>query len=320
VAGLYEVTGPYDTGYLDTGDGNRIYYEVYGNPNGKPAVILHGGPGGGMPRGTRRSFDPERYRIIQFDQRNCGKSVPHASDPAADMNLNTTEHLLADIERLRIHLGVERWLMFGGSWGATPVVAYAERHPERVSEIVLPSAMLTGPSAVDWLYRGVGRIFPEAWDLFRKGVPEDERDGDLVAAYSRLMENPDIDVRSKAAIDWLTWEDAVISLEVNGGRGAYTNRAGDARIAFVRICSHIFGHGGWLADGVLIREAGRLAGIPGVLIHGRQDLGCPVQPAWELVRNWPDARLVVVEDAGHTGSAAFGVEIGKALNEFADRR
>src|SRR4051812_27263299 len=174
----YEGNDPYETGYLDTGDGNQIYYEVYGTPDGKPAVIVHGGPGAGMPRGSKRQFDPEVWRIIQYDQRNCGKSTPHASDPAADMGVNTTEHLLADMERLRLHLGVERWMMFGGSWGSTLVVAYAERHPERVSEILMPSAMLADREAVDWLYRGVGRIFPEAWERFRQGVPADERDGD----------------------------------------------------------------------------------------------------------------------------------------------
>jgi proline iminopeptidase len=320
MADRYEISDPYETGHLDTGDGNRIYYEVYGNPEGKPAVILHGGPGAGMPRGSKRSFDPERFRIIQFDQRNCGKSTPHASDPAADMSLNTTEHLLADTEQLRVHLGVERWLMFGGSWASTLILAYAERHPEHVSEIVMMSSMLAGPSSVDWLYRGVGRFFPEAWDRFRQGVPEDERDGDLVQAYSRLMENPDIEVRSKAAIDWLTWEDAVISLEANGSPGAYSARAGDAQIAFVRICAHIFGHGAWLADGELIRGAGKLAGIPGVLIQGRQDMSCSVQDVWELAQSWPDARLVIVDDAGHTGSAAFGAEIGTAVEGFADRR
>lgn len=162
MAGPYEVGGTCGAGHLDTGDGNQIYYEVYGNPDGKPAVIVHGGPGAGMPRGSKRLFDPRRYRITQFDQRNCGRSTPHASDRAADMSRNTTEHLIADLDRLRTHLGVERWLMFGGSWGATLVLAYAQRHPERVSELIMPSAMLVGPSAVDWLYRDLGRVFPTA--------------------------------------------------------------------------------------------------------------------------------------------------------------
>lgn len=313
----YEVNDPYETGYFDTGDGNQIYYEVYGNPDGKPAVIVHGGPGSGMPRGSKRQFDPDVWRIIQYDQRNCGKSTPHASDPAADMDLNTTEHLLTDLERLRLHLGVERWMMFGGSWGSTLVLAYAERYPEHVSELLMPSALLTDREAVDWLYRGVGRIFPEAWDRFRQGVPAHERDGDLVLAYSRLMENPDLEVRAKAAVDWLTWEDTVISLEANGS--PFINRADDAQIAFVRLCAHIFGHHAWLEDGALVRDAGRLAGIPGVVIQGRQDLSCLVRPVWDLVQNWPDARLVVVEDAGHAGSPTSRDELSKAIKEFAGR-
>jgi proline iminopeptidase len=320
MTGPYEVDGTCGAGYLDTGDGNQIYYEVYGNPDGKPAVIVHGGPGAGMPRGTKRLFDPRRYRIIQFDQRNCGRSTPHASDSAADMSRNTTEHLIADLDQLRTHLGVERWLMFGGSWGATLVLAYAQRHPERVSELIMPSAMLVGPSTVDWLYRDLGRVFPEAWDRFRLAVPEEGRDGDLILAYSRLMEDPDSEVRSAAASEWLRWEETVISLEPNNGSGLYSTIVGDAQIAFVRICAHIFGHRGWLEEGQLIRDAGRLAGIPGVVIQGRHDLSCPVQPVWDLTRNWPDARLVVVEDAGHTGSPAFKAALAEAVNEFADRR
>lgn len=313
------IKGPHEVGgYLGVGDGNRIYYEVYGNPAGKPAVIVHGGPGAGMPKGTKRLFDPRRYRIIQFDQRNCGRSTPHASDNTADMSRNTTEHLIADLERLRTHLGVERWLMFGGSWGATLVLAYAQRHPERVTELILPSAMLVGPSTVDWLYRDLGRVFPEAWDRFRLAVPVDERDGDLILAYSRLMENPDPEVRAAAASEWLRWEETAISLEPNGS-GLYSTIVGDAQIAFVRICAHIFGHRGWLAEGQLIRDARRLAGIPGVLIQGRHDLSCPVGPVWDLARNWPDARLVVIEDAGHTGSPAFNVALAEAVDEFADR-
>lgn len=320
MAGRYDVTDPHDHGYLDSGDGNQIYYEVYGNPEGKPAVIVHGGPGAGMPKGSKYRFDPHRYRIIQFDQRNCGRSLPHGSDPAADMSLNTTAHLLTDIEQLRTHLGVERWLMYGASWGSTLVLAYAERHPERVSEIVLPSAMVTGPSTVDWLYRGVGRMFPEEWQRFRDGVPERERDGDLVMAYSRVMEDGDVEARAKAAAAWLRWEDTVVSLEPGVRPGAYRDRAGSAQIAFVRICAHIFGHGGWFEEGQLIRDAVRLAGIPGVLVQGRHDLSCSVQPIWEVAQNWPDARLFVMDDAGHTGSPAFADVVDKALDEFADRR
>jgi proline iminopeptidase len=235
------------------------------------------------------------------------------------MSVNTTEHLLSDMEKLRTHLGIERWLLYGGSWGSTLILAYAERHPERVSEIVIPAVTTTRRSETDWLYRGVGRFFPEAWDRFRDGVPEAERDGDLVAAYARLMENPDPDVRAQAANDWLTWEDAVISAEPNGTLNAYTDRPDNARLAFVRICAHYFSHDAWLEEGVLLREAGRLAGIPGVLVHGRLDMGSPLSTAWELTKVWPDARLIVVEDSGHTGSETFDRVLREALDAFAKR-
>jgi proline iminopeptidase len=298
----YPPIEPYATGLLDVGDGNRIYWETSGNPDGKPALVVHGGPGSGGRRGSRVFFDPERYRIVLFDQRGCGESLPHASDPATDMSVNTTHHLIADMEKLREHLGIERWLLYGGSWGSTLILAYAERFPERVSEIVLLGVTMTRPDDIDWLYHGVGRFFPAAWARFRDGVPADERDGDLVAAYARLLESPDPDVRLQATRDWLTWEDAVISLEENGSPGAYSDREEDDAIAFVRICSQYFSHDAWLEDGELLRNAGRLAGIPGVLIHGRHDLGSPVATAWELARAWPGAELVVVADSGHTGS------------------
>src|SRR6478609_7450052 len=187
---------------LDVGDGNLVYWEACGNPGGKPALVVHGGPGSGLGTGSRRYFDPDRYRVVLFDQRNCGRSTPHASDPAADMSPNTTEHLLTDMERLREHLGVDRWLLFGGSWGSTLILAYAERHPERVTEIVVPSVTTTRRSEIDWLYRGVGRFFPEAWDRFVTGSGTGP-DGDLVGAYARLVEDPDPVVRTRAVADWL---------------------------------------------------------------------------------------------------------------------
>jgi proline iminopeptidase len=315
----YPPIEPYDHGMLDTGDGNLVYWEACGNPAGKPALVVHGGPGSGCSEGTRRSFDPERYRIILFDQRGCGRSTPHASDPATDMGLNTTEHLIADMEQLREHLGVERWLLFGGSWGSTLSLAYAERYPERVSEIVLVAVTSTRRYEIDWLYRGVGRFFPEAWERFRDGVPEADRDGDLVEAYARLMEHPDPDVRAKAAVDWCAWEDAVVSAEPQGRPNPYGGRPSSARLAFVRICSHYFAHGAWLEEGRLIRDAGRLAGIPGVLIHGRLDMSGPLDTAWELARAWPGAELVVVDDSGHLGSAAMRTAMYGAFERFAQR-
>ncbi|MEV7678689.1 prolyl aminopeptidase [Streptomyces sp. NPDC088341] len=314
---LYPPIEPYEQGMLDVGDGNRVHWEVCGNPRGKPALVVHGGPGSGRSPYARRYFDPERYRVVLFDQRNCGRSTPHASDPAADMRRNTTAYLVADMERLRIRLGVERWLLYGGSWGSTLILAYAEQHPERVSEIVIAGVTTTRRSEIDWLYRGAGRIFPEAWDRFRAGVPESERDGDLVAAYARLTESPDAEVRERATADWCAWEDAVLSQEPHGSPTPYTSRPPLDRLAFVRICAHYFAHGAWLAEGALLRDAHRLAGIPGVLVHGRFDLAAPLGTAWELARVWPDARLVTVEDAGHKGSDTERAEVRAALDAFA---
>ncbi len=310
----YPAIEPYEHGMLDVGDANHIYWETCGNPDGRAALVVHGGPGSGCGPGSRRYFDPEQYRVVLVDQRGCGRSTPHASDPAADMSVNTTEHLLADMERLREHLEIERWLLYGGSWGSTLILAYAERHPERVSAIVIPGVTTTRRSEIDWLYRGVARFFPAEWEQFRAGVPEADRNGDLVSAYARLMENADPDVRARAAADWLDWEDAVISQEPKGRPKAYSSRPPDAQLAFVRICSHYFSNGAWLEEGVLLRDVHRLAGIPGVLIHGRLDLGSPLGTAWELARAWPDARLVVIDDSGHTGSDAMRSEILGALD------
>jgi proline iminopeptidase len=219
---------------------------------------------------------------------------------------------------------VEKWLLRGGSWGVTLSLAYAESHPERVAGMIMVSVTSTRRLELDWLYRGAGRIFPEAWARFRDYVgaadyrlPTDAEppiEG-LLMAYSRLMENPDPGVRARAATEWLAWEDAVISMEANGSPGAYGSRPDDAKLAFVRICSHYFAHDAFLEDGVLIRDAGKLAGIPGVLIHGRNDLGGPVITAWELARAWPDAELIVIDDSGHTGSAAMQ----QALDAAGDR-
>jgi proline iminopeptidase len=317
VTNLYPPIEPYDTGMLDVGDGNLIYWETCGNPDGKPALVVHGGPGSGLATDSRCYFNPDRYRVVLFDQRGCGQSTPHASDPSTDMRVNTTEHLLEDMERLRGRLGIDRWLLWGGSWGSTLTLAYAERHPERVSEIVLSGVTMSRPSEIEWLYRGVGRFFPKEWDQFRAGVPETEREGDLVAAYARLMESPDAPVRAKAAADWMAWEDAVISLEPHGRAGAYSSRPLAARLAFVRICAHYFSNGAWLDEGVLLRDANHLRNIPGALIHGRFDMGSPLVTAWELARAWPDAELIVADDSGHMGGDAMKNRILIALERFA---
>jgi proline iminopeptidase len=313
---LHPPIEPYDHGMLDTGDGELVYWEVCGRPGGRPALVVHGGPGSGCTPAARRSFDPSRWRAVLFDQRGCGRSRPHASDPSTGLDRNTTWHLVADMERLREHLGIDRWLLLAGSWGSTLALAYAERHPDRVSAIVLMGVTTTRRSEIDWLYRGVARFFPEAWERFRAGVPEADRDGDLVAAYARLMNHPDADVRWRAARAWTAWEDAVISLEPHGRPNAYSDRPPDALLAFVRICTHYFSHGAWLEEGALLRDAGRLAGIPGVLIHGRLDLGGPVATAWALSRAWPGSELVVVADSGHTGSPGMSEAVDRALSRF----
>lgn len=313
----YPPIEPYEHGMLDVGDENQVYWETCGNPDGKPALVVHGGPGSGCREGHRRNFDPAKYQAILFDQRGCGRSTPHASDPATDMSVNTTDHLIADMELLREHLGVEKWLLFGGSWGSTLILAYAQRYPHQVSEIVILAVTTGRRTEIDWLYRGVGQFFPEAWDAFRDGVPEADRDGDLIAAYARLMENPDPDVRAKATTDWLTWEDAVISAESNGRPGSYSDRLPLASLALVRICAHYFSHGVWLEEGALLRDAGRLKGIPGKLIHGRLDMGGPAHTAWDLIKVWPDAELTIIEDSGHTGSEAMNRARHEALEAFA---
>ena len=317
---LHPPAEPYAEGMLDVGDGNRIHWSACGNPGGKPAAAVHGGPGSGAWTSSRGYFDPESYHVILFDQRNCGRSTPHASDPATDLTHNTTGHLIADMERLREHLGIERWLLFGGSWGSTLILAYAQRHPERVSEIVIAGVTTTRRREIDWLYNGVGRFFPAELERFRAGAGEvDGGTFDVLATYARLLADPDPAVRTEAARNWNTWEDAAISLEPHGKPSAYSDRPSRDLLAMTRICAHYFAHGAWLEEGVLLREAHRLQGIPGRLIHGRLDLSGPVETAWELAKVWPDAELVVIDDSGHTGSDAMRVAMRTALDGFAVR-
>ncbi len=314
---LYPPIEPYDSGLLDVGDGNLVYWEVCGNPDGKPALVVHGGPGSGCTPRARQYFDPERYRVVLFDQRGCGRSTPHASDPATDLRHNTTHHLVADMERLRERLSIDNWLLYGGSWGSMLILAYAQAHPERVTEAVISSVTTTRRSEIDWLYRGAGQIFPEAWHAFREAVPEAAGPTEVIAAYARRMESPDPDVRERATAAWCAWEDAVLSMEANPGPAPYSSRPGRAQQALVRICSHYFSHGAWLRENQLIDEAHRLAGIPAVLIHGRFDLGGPLITAWELDRAWPEAELTVIEDAGHLGGPATRRAVLAALDRFA---
>jgi proline iminopeptidase len=314
----YPAIEPYAKGMLDVGDGHRIYWETSGNPAGKPAIALHGGPGSGSSPGRRSSFNPDQYRLVQFDQRGCGRSTPSAADPATDLTTNTTEHLIDDIERLREHLGIDRWLVWGGSWGVTLGLAYAQRFPHRVTEMVLLSVTVSTRSDIHWLYHGVGRFFPAEWERFRAGAgdPDLGRTDDLVAAYDRLLNaHPDPAVRATAAKDWCDWEDAVLSLE-EGWEPFPRFADPHFRMTFARLCAHYFSNGAWLDEGQLLRGAGRLAGIPGVLVHGRLDLGGPPDVPWQLARAWPDAELHLIR-TGHTGGDEMTVRMMAALERFA---
>jgi proline iminopeptidase len=302
---------------LDVGDGNLVYWEQCGNPAGKPAVVVHGGPGSGCSPGTRRLFDPEAYRIVLFDQRGCGRSTPDAGDPGADLSTNTTAHLIADMELLRDRLGINRWLLFGGSWGSTLGLAYAERHPDRVSEIVLVAITSGRRREIDWITQDVGRIFPEQWARFRDGVPAADRGGRLVEAYYRLLTDPDPAVREKAASDSCDWEGAHVSL-APGHMPSLRDEDPAFRMRFARLVTHYWSHDCFLEDGIVLREAGRLAGIPGVLVHGRFDVSGPLDTAWELARAWPDAELIVVDDAGHYGDS-MTAHLVAATDQFATR-
>lgn len=314
----YPVPEPFDEGMLDVGGGNQLYWQVRGTSGGKPAVVVHGGPGGPFRRGGYRAFDPTRYQLVLFDQRGCGDSTPHASDPASDMRQNTTQHLIADMERLREHLGIERWLLYGYSWGSTLSLAYAEQHPERVSEIILAAIDGGRQRDIDWLYREARRFYPEAWQRFAAGAGR-PRDGDILKAYARLVEDPDPVIREKATNDWCAWEDALLSHETRGKFEVFAGRSSRDRLALVRICAHYVSNGLFLDDGVLIREAGRLAGIPGVMVHGRLDMNVPLEAAWELSRAWPGAKLLIAEDAGHLDSETKVRYVYEAVSRFADR-
>lgn len=292
---LYPPVEPHAEGLLDVGDGHRIHWEVSGNPGGKPVVFLHGGPGSGSTPMQRRLFDPAAYRIVLFDQRGCGRSTPSVREPDTDMAANTTWHLVADMEALRGHLDVERWQLFGGSWGATLAMAYAQTFPERVSEIVLRGVFLLRERELDWMYRGgAGNLFPQEWARFASLVP----DGDVLAGYHRLVNDPDPAVRAEAASAWSNWEGATVSLTPNPGLAAtYADPA--FAVPFARIALHYFTRGGWLEPDQLVRDAGKLAGIPGRIIQGRYDAVCPPVTAWDLHRAWPDSTLQLLPQAGH---------------------
>lgn len=311
---------PYDAGMLDVGDSHRLYWEVSGNPDGKPAVVFHGGPGSGSSPGARRMFDPAAYRVVLFDQRNCGRSTPHASEPEVDLSTNTTADLIGDCERIRVQLGVDRWLVWGGSWGSTLALKYAQSHPGRVSEMILVNVVTTTRREIEWVTRSMGRVFPEEWARFRNAVPEEDRDADLSAAYNRLLHDADSHTRERAAEAWCAWEDTHV--------GTYAAHRHDPRyddprfrMCFARIVSHYWSNAGFLEDGDLLRNAHRLAGIPGVLVQGRLDISGPPDIAWQIAREWPGVDLVLVDDAGHGAAHASTRDaILAATNRFSNRR
>lgn len=295
---FYPEIEPYETGMLDVGDGQTIYWEASGNPEGKPAVYLHGGPGGGSSAKQRRIFDPEKYRIVLFDQRGCGNSTPHASEPDSDLAANTTWHLVADIEKLREHLGVDSWLVCGGSWGSSLGLAYAETHPDKVTELLLRGIFTLRPVELDWFYEGgAAAIYPDLWEAFVDPVPVDER-GHLIEAYGRLLNDPDPSVRERAGIAWSVWESSTITLLREPGTIAHSADPAFA-VAFARIENHFFRNGGWFEPNQLIREASRLKDVPGIIVQGRYDMCTPAFTAWDLHKSWPEAEFQMIPDAGH---------------------
>ncbi|MBI1773803.1 MAG: prolyl aminopeptidase [Proteobacteria bacterium] len=294
--GYYPPIEPSRSGMLDVGDGHRIYWEECGNPKGKAAIHLHGGPGGGCSPDHRRLFDPAEYRIVLFDQRGCGHSTPHASVEA-----NTTWHLVADIERIRAMLGIERWLVNGGSWGSALALAYAETHPERVSALVLRGIFTLRRAELHWYYQsGASFMFPDKWERFLEPVAEAGR-GDLIGAYHRLLHHPDPAVQIRAARAWSLWEGETITL-LPDPKLSESHAEDRFALAFARIENHYFVNSGFLEEGQLIGDVGKLKQIPAVIVQGRYDVACPPFTAWDLHRAWPEARFIMVPDAGHAGS------------------
>ncbi|MHA6317411.1 prolyl aminopeptidase [Altererythrobacter sp. CAU 1778] len=294
--GLYPEIEPYESGMLDVGEGHSLYYERVGTPGGKPAVFLHGGPGGGMSPSHRRQWDPAIYDVLLFDQRGCGKSLPFA-----EIVHNDTWRIVADIERLREMCGHESWQVFGGSWGATLALAYAQTHPERTSEIVLRGVFLARQKEKDWLYSyGASEIMAEQWDDFSGLIPEAERDN-LVQAYYDRLTSDDEATRNAAAKEWSLWEGSVATLLPD--EDLLDSFADPAKaIPFARICAQFFLEDFFLEEAQLLRDVGRIKHIPGIIVQGRHDICTPPTSAWALKKAWPEAELWIVHDAGHSAS------------------
>lgn len=310
--GQYPPIEPFDRGFLDVGDGHEMYYEQSGDPRGKPALFVHGGPGGGGDVNARRFFDPNGYRIVVFDQRGSGRSRPHAS-----LEANTTWHLVADMERLRRHLEIERWLVFGGSWGSTLALAYAETHPAVVSELVLRGIFLLRPVELSWFYQfGASMLFPEHWQRYIAPIPPAERH-DLLGAYHRRLLSSDKAVQLEAARAWSIWEGATSSLWPNPRREDQFGSQ-EFALALARIEAHYFMNRGFFErDNQLLDEVASIRAIPGVIVQGRYDVVCPIDTAYELSRRWPEADLRVVVDAGHSAyEPGITAELVAATDRF----
>ncbi|HEY0411943.1 MAG TPA: prolyl aminopeptidase [Allosphingosinicella sp.] len=294
---LYPPIEPYRSGMLEVGDGHSLYWEQCGNPRGKPVIFLHGGPGAGCSPDHRRLFDPERYDLLLFDQRGCGRSTPHAS-----LEANTTWHLVADIERLRETAGIESWLVFGGSWGSTLALAYAQAYPRRATGLILRGVFLFGQSEVDWLYRpgGASLVYPDKWEDFAGPIPAGEGE-DLVEAYRRRLHDPDPAVQLEAAKAWSKWEAETVTLLPNPALVAAS--VGDLyAVAIARIENHYMAHLGWLEEGQLLRDIPRIRHLPCIIVQGRHDCCTPPKAAWDLHKAWPEADLRIVPDGGHAFS------------------
>jgi proline iminopeptidase len=313
----YPEVEPYASGMLAGGGGHQLYWETVGDPSGVPAVWLHGGPGSGSSAGTRRIFDPAKYRAVLFDQRGCGRSLPLADTAAADLTTNTTEHLLRDIEQLRAHLGIEQWVVTGASWGVTLALAYAQRHPERVTAMVLAAITAGRRLETEWITRDMRRVFPREWDAFADGVPAADRDGDLSTAYARLLADPDPRVTAEAALNWCRWEETHVSLAPGATRWLQDQDTTFQQV-FARLVTHYWSNGCFLDESPIFSGMDRVGHIPAVLIHGRYDVSGPLDTAWDLHRAWPASRLVVLEDAGHGGDSMTAAMI-EALDELPSR-
>lgn len=293
---LYPPIEPYESGLLDTGDGHQIYYERCGTRGAKPAVFLHGGPGAGSSAVHRQLFHPDAYDVLLFDQRGCGRSIPHA-----DLTSNTTWHLVADIERLRTLVGVDQWLVFGGSWGSTLAMAYAQTHPKRVSELVLRGIYMCSKAELDWYYQfGVSQIFPEKYARLTASLDADERRDVLVAYHRRLTIGP-LEQQIKAARTWSLYEGETVTLMPDASMSEHYDDGHFAH-AFARLETHYFVHDCWFEPGQLLRDVSKMRSIPGTIVHGRYDMPCPAHFAWSLHQAWPEAEFHLIEGAGHAFS------------------